>query len=153
MSFTFGLGNPSLDIKSNFVINYGSYSEPYDSLDAMGYQKFNTQWPYLVAIICLILMIVSFVVGKQDVDPKTNQPIEKSIGKKLLTGLGWALLFGTLFGTSYGIYLYFAVYMPQYAKWFESLPSQAKVTVGMVSTLDNLTSQSYNRQGSTFRFN
>lgn len=154
MSFTFGFGNPTLDVKSNFVATYGSYAEPYDALDSMGYQKFNTQWPYLVAFVSLILMIVCFSFGKQQVDPKTNKPIEKTTGKKLLTGLGWLLLVCTLFGTGYGVYLYFAVFMPQYTKWFESLPTQAKASVGMMTTLDRLTSSSNtNNQGSTFRFN
>lgn len=153
MSFTFGLTNPTLGIKSNFVASYGSYAEPYDALDSMGYQKFNTQWPYLVAIVSLILMIVCFVYGKQEVDPKTKEPIEKTTGKKFLTGLGWLLLACTLFGTGYGTYLYFAVYMPQYAKWFESLPSQAKASVGMMTTLDRLTSSSTsNRPGATISF-
>jgi hypothetical protein len=153
MSFTFGLGNPTLDIKSNFVANYGSYAEPYNALDYMGYQKFNTQWPYLIAVVGLIFMILSFIFGKQQVDLKTNQPIEKTNSKKILTGLGWLFLLCTLFGAGYGIYLYFAVYIPQYAKWFESLPSQAKANVGMMSTLDRLTSSTQNRQGTTISFN
>lgn len=153
MSFTFGLGNPTLDIKSNFVANYGSYAEPYDALDSMGYQKFNTQWPYLIVVVGLILMILSLTFGKQQVDPKTNQPIEKTTGKKILTGLGWLFLLCTLFGAGYGIYLYFAVYIPQYAKWFESLPSQAKANIGMMTTLDRLTSSTQNRPGTTISFN
>jgi hypothetical protein len=145
MSFTIGFKNPTLDIKSNFVANYGSYAEPYDALDSMGYQKFNTQWPYLVAVLCLILMIISFSFGEQQV--------EKTTGKKILNGLGWLFLLCTLFGIGYGIYLYFAVYMPQYTKWFDSLPSQAKASVGMMTTLDKLTSSTRNRQGTAIHFN
>jgi hypothetical protein len=130
MSFSFGFGNsPVVDIKSNFIANYGSYAQPYDALDAIGNQKFNTSWPVLLVVLSIVLMIVCFVMGKQEVDPKTNQPIEKTNGKKIATGLAWLLLLTAVFGGGYGAYLYFAVYLPQYAKWFESLPSQAKASL------------------------
>lgn len=154
MSFSFGFGNsPDVDLKTNFIANYGSYAQPYDALDAMGNQKFNTSWPILVVIVSVILMIMFFIMGKQEVDPKTNKPIEKTTGKKILTGLAWLLLLTSLFGTGYGLYLYFAVYMPQYAKWFESLPSQAKASVGMITAMDRLLSQTNRNQGTTIKFN
>lgn len=143
MSFLFGLGNPSLDVKSIFVTKYGSYAHPYDSLDATGYQKFNTQWPYLFAVLCFFLMVISFGLGGQTIDPETKKPIEKTTSKKFLTGLGILFLLCTLFGAGYGLYLYFAVYMTQYVQWFDSLPLEAKSSVGMMTTLDNLAAQAY----------
>jgi hypothetical protein len=143
MSFLFGLVNPSLDVKTIFASKYGSYAIPYDSLDAIGHQKFNTQWPYFIAVLCFFLMFISFALGSQTVDPETKKPVEKTIGKKFLTGLGILFLLCTLFGVGYGLYLYFAVYMTQYVKWFDSLPFEAKSSVGVMSTLDNLAAQTY----------
>ena len=145
-------GNPSLDLKSNFIVNYGSYAQPYDALDATGSQKFNTLWPYAVTIVSFFLMIFCFTYGKQEIDPKTNQPIEKTLNKKILTNLGFLLLLCTIAGTSWGFYLYFMVYSPQYAKWFNSLPSQAKASVGMMYTLDSVNASNKNQQSTTIKF-
>ena len=154
MSFTFGFGSsPDVDIKSNFIANYGSYAQPYDALDAMGNQKFNTSWPVLVVIVSVVLMIMFFVMGKEEVDPKTKKPIEKTTGKKILTALAWLLMLSAIFGSGYGLYLYFAVYMPQYTKWFDSLPSQGKASVGMISAMDKLLSQTNKNQGTSIKFN
>lgn len=153
MSITLGnLINPALDLKSNFIINYGSYAQPYDALDATGSQKFNTLWPYMVTVISLVLMIFCFIYGKEETDPKTNQPIEKTLGKKIATNLGFLLLLCTIAGTGWGVYLYFMVYLPQYDKWFESLPSPAKATVGMMYTLDSVNSSNSNQQSTTIKF-
>jgi hypothetical protein len=145
-------GNPALDLKSNFIVKYGSYAQPYDALDATGSQKFNTLWPYMITVISFFLMIFCFTYGKEEIDPKTNQPIEKTPMKKMLTNLGFLLLLCTIAGSGWGFYLYLMVYLPQKTKWFNSLPDQAKASVGMMYTLDSLNSSNSNQQSTTIKF-
>ena len=147
MSFSFAFGSsPASNLKTNFIANFGSYAQPFNSLDPLGNQKFNTSWPIFFVVISVFLMIAFFHYGKQIVDPATNQPIEKTTGKKILTGLAWLLLATSIFGTGYGIYLYFAIYMPQYVEWFESLPLEAKTSIGMISAMDKILSQANRTQ-------
>ena len=135
------MGVPTFDLKANFVSKYGSYSTPYDNLDSIGNQTFKTQWPMLASIVGIFLAIFCFIGSAREVDPETKQEMERSGMKKFLLGLGWLILLSSLFGFGYGGYLYFAVYLPQYYKWLESLPSEAKVSLGTIKTIDSLVSQ------------
>ncbi len=158
MSFSLNLGSlgtinsapisfsvPTVDLKANFVNRYGSYSMPYDSIDNLGGQTFKTQWPLLIGIVGVFAAIFSFVGSAREVDPATNELKERTAMKKFLFGLGWLLLLSSVFGFGYGIYLYIAIYLPQYNQWLKSLPSEAKVSLGAIKTIDNLVSQAANR--------
>jgi hypothetical protein len=158
MSFSINLGSlgrissspvsltvPTVDLKTNFVSRYGSYSMPFDSIDNLGGQTFKTQWPILVAVIGIILSVLSFAGSSREVDPETNELKERTAMKKFLFALGWLLLLSSVFGFGYGAYLYIAVYLPQYHLWFKSLPSEAKASIGAIKTIDSLVNQAANR--------
>jgi hypothetical protein len=83
-------------------------------------------------------MLFSFAKGAQEIDPETEELMEKTLGKKIFTGFGWFFLVLMFLNIGYGDYLYFFVYMVQYTKWFKSLPTDAKIRVGTTSTLDNM---------------
>ncbi len=140
MSFNINL-NPfqstSTNLKSNFISNYANYAEPYDSIDLIGNQKFNTQWPLLLGIIMIVIAIVLFIYTQKQKD-MYGKELERTTFKKLLYNLAFGLLFGSVFGFGYGAYLYLAVYLPEYYKWFDSLPSDAKASVGMIYAIDKI---------------
>ena len=141
MSFNvnFGLSNAiGMDLKSQFVADYGTYSSKFDHLDPLGYQKINTQWPILVVIVGIILAVLTWVGSKPSKNEKTGQDNERTGMQKFLLGLSWLFILCSVFGVGYGSYLYFAVYLPEYFKWFEMLPRDAKTRLGMISTIDKL---------------
>lgn len=159
MSFSINLGSlgnisslpvsfdvPSVNLKSDFINKYGSFAAPYDSIDSIGGQTFKTQWPMLASVVGIIFAVFCFIGSAKEVDPETKQELERSTGKSLLLGLGWLLLLSSIFGFGYAGYLYFAIYLPQYYKWLDSLPSDGKVSLGAIRTIDNLVSQINNQR-------
>ena len=80
-------------------------------------------------------------LGSEQIDPNTNKPIPKTRMEIIYTRLGHIFLLGTLFGCGYGIYLYFAVFSAQYKEWYSKLPSDAKLQLSSIHTIDNLTAQ------------
>ena len=141
MSLNFSFGNNQsvgLDLKSRFVSDYGRYAESYNHIDNLGNQKFNTQWPYLVLVVGVILSIITFIASSPEKDAKTGLPKERTNMQKILLGLTWLFVLSSVFGAGYGLYLYFAIYLPEYYKWLESLPSDAKGKLGMIATVDRL---------------
>ncbi len=139
MSFNINFGqSPEINLKSNFITNYGRYSQPFDKIDMMGNQKFNTLWPLFVGIIGVFASVGLFVKSKPASDPVTGKPLEKTDVQKLLYGLGWFMLASTIFGFGYAGYLYWFIYLPQYYRWFEKLPTDAKVAIGMISTIERI---------------
>jgi hypothetical protein len=137
----FSIGNPTLDMKANFINKYGTLASPYESLDSLGNQTFKTYWPILVSIVGIIVSIFCFIGSAKDKDPKTQKELERTTGKTILLGLAWFLLFSSIFGFGYGSYLYIAIYLPQYNDWFASLPIDAKSSLGSIKTIDNLVSR------------
>ncbi len=140
MSFNINL-NPfvssSTNLKTNFISNYAQYAESYNNIDLIGNQKFNTQWPLLVAIIMIVIAIVLFIYTQKEKD-MYGKEIERTTIKKLLYNFAFVLLFGSVFGFGYGAYLYLAVYLPEYYEWFDSLPKEAKANVGMIYAIDKI---------------
>ncbi len=138
LNISFGNQNVGLDMKSRFISDYGQYSQSYSYLDPLGKQKFNTQWPYLVLVIGIILSIITFIAASPEKDPKTGQLKERTGMQKFYYGLAWLCVLCSVFGAGYGVYLYFAIYLPEYYKWFETLPSEAKGKLAMISTIDQI---------------
>jgi hypothetical protein len=143
MSLNFIFGNSQsvgLDLKSGFISDYGKYSSSYNNIDYFGNQKFNTLWPYLVLVVGIILSIITFIASNPTKDTKMGPPKERSSMQKLYLGLGWLFVLISVFGAGYGLYLYFTIYLPEYYKWFESLPVDAKGKLAMIESIDALIS-------------
>lgn len=140
MSFVnVGLSNViGADLKSQFVATYGVYSTNFIHLDPLGNQKINTQWPILVVIVGVILSVLTWVGSKPSKNEKTGKDNDRTIMQKFLFGLSWLFMLCSVFGVGYGSYLYFLVYLPEYFKWFEILPIDAKTRLGMISTISNI---------------
>ena len=139
MNIIFGSNaNVGMDLKPGFVADYGKYSASYGHLDSLGNQKFNTQWPYIVIIVGIILSIVTFIAATPEKDAKTGLPKERTSMQQIYLGLTWLFILCTIFGSGYGLYLYFAIYLPEYYKWFDSLPADAKGRLGMILTIDKI---------------
>jgi hypothetical protein len=139
------------NLKSEFIKDYASYAAEYDAIDVMGNQTFKTTWPYIVSAIGIIVMIIFFVMGMEKVDPVTKQPIPKTTMQPIYTYIGWFLLCCSLFGFGYGLYLYFAIFSPQYNEWYDSLPSTAKIELASINQLDAIEAE--RRQLENERFN
>ena len=137
-SFTNSLGS---DLKSQFVADYGKLSSSFQHIDPLGNQKFNTQWPLIVLIVGIILSVLTWVVSKPEKDSETGKEKERTGLQKFLLGLSWLFILCSVFGAGYGAYLYFAIYLPEYFKWFNGLPLEAKTKLGMISTIDTIKSK------------
>ncbi len=129
--------NTSSNLKSNFISNYAQYAESYDNIDLIGNQKFNTQWPILVAIIMIVIAIILFIYTQKEKDIYGKE-LERPTLKKILYNLALVLLVGSIFGFGYGTFLYLAVYLPEYYKWFNSLPPSAKANISMIYAIDKI---------------
>jgi hypothetical protein len=145
------MNSPKKMLNIDFVTNYGSYAQPFDAIDSLGNQTFATRLPIFVSLATLFCSALLFSFGRQEYDSITKQYKDKTLKKKVLTVLGWLLLICTLGGFGYGIYLYFAVYMTQYAKWFESLPTEAKTSIGMIQTIQKLSTNYTDSRTQLFR--
>ncbi len=157
MSWNFNFTNSvGSDLKTQFVSNYGNLSTGFTHIDPLGNQKFNTQWPLLVLIVGIILAILTYVGSKPEKDEKTGKVKDRTPMQKFLLGLSWLFILSSVFGAGYGAYLYFAIYLPEYFKWFESLPTSAKTQLGMISTIDSIKSKEmsdrdrFNRNSQSF---
>jgi hypothetical protein len=139
MSWNFNILN-SVDsnLKTQFVSNYGKFSTGFENIDPLGNQKLNTQWPIFIIVIGIILAVLSYVGSKPEKDEKTGADKERTNMQKFLFGLTWLFILCTIFGAGYGGYLYFAIYLPEYFKWFQSLPLDAKTMLSMITTVDKI---------------
>lgn len=141
MSLTnfFGLSNSiGVGLKSQFIADYGAYAYKFSHLDQLGNQKINTQWPLLVVIVTIILAVLTYIGSKPTKNEKTSKDNDRTIMQKILLGLSWLFILCSVFGIGYGSYLYFLVYLPEYYKWFEILPTDAKTKLGMISSIDKI---------------
>ena len=141
MSISFSGMSPGTNLKTNFINDYGEYALDFKTIDPLGKQKMNTLWPYIVMVVSIILTVYLFIVGKKEKDPNTNQPIEKTTLKKILTGLAWSTLLISLISGGYGVYLYFFIYLPEYLEWSTSLPPGAFAKLTMIKAIDSVESQ------------
>ncbi len=139
MSWNFNITNSiGTDLKTQFIADYGKLSSSFTHIDPIGNQKFNTQWPLIVIIVSIILAILSYVGSKPEKNEKTGIDLQRTTMQKFLFGLSWLFIFCSIFGAGYGAYLYFAIYLPEYFKWFNSLPIDGKTRLNMISTIDKI---------------
>ncbi len=138
LNFTNSVGT---DLKTQFVSDYGKLSANFAHIDPLGNQKFNTQWPMIVLIVSIILSVITYIGSKPEKDEKTGKDRERTGMQKFLLGLTWLFILCSVFGAGYGAYLYFAIYLPEYFKWFDSLPMDAKTRLGMITTVDKVNSK------------
>ncbi len=130
----FSLSNSvGTNLKTNFIVDYGKFSSGFNYVDELGNQKFNTFWPIVVLIVGIILSAITFIGSK----PKKDE--ERNKWQKILFGLTFLLILCSVCGAGYGIYLYFAIYLPEYRIWFDKLPPEAKSQLSMISTIDTIT--------------
>lgn len=146
-NFTNSIGS---DLKTQFVTDYGKLATGFAHIDPLGNQKFNTQWPILVIILGIIFSVLAYIGSRPDKDEKTGESKERTGLQKFLLGVTWLFILCAVFGAGYGAYLYFAIYLPEYFKWFETLPMEAKGKLGMITTIDkvNLNQETMSRRNS-----
>ena len=116
--------------QSSFPLRYGKYAEDFEYVAASGNQSWKTFLPAGIALICLI---ISFLfIAKPKSDP--TQPEKELTGlQKAMRMFGFLLMFIALGGFGFYGYLYFVKYLPEYYQWFDSLPSEAKTELALVS--------------------
>ncbi len=139
MSFSLNptsLANNSLaTTEINFVNKYGSYADKYDDITPLGEQK--QIWFYIITILSAVLSTILFIKSKEQVDAN-NKPIERTTTETLLRILAWLTLIIFVGGTIYSGYMYFLIYLPQYYKWFNELPIDAKRDIAIIETLSKI---------------
>lgn len=139
MSWNFNITNSiGTNLKSQFIADYGKLSSGFDHIDPLGNQKFNTQWPIIVIIFFIILSIASYIGSRPEKDDKTGTDKDRTNMQKFLFGLTWLFILFTIFGAGYGAYLYLAIYLPEYFKWFELLPLDGKTRLGLIKSVDKI---------------
>lgn len=134
----------NIDLKSNFIEDYGSYAEPFDKLDYLGNMKTREVIILILCVVLAILSIVTYSYSQPDIDPQTKKELERTTYKKFLRGLMWLLIILTIIGFGYSGYSYLFLYLPQYYEWFKSLPKEAKTKIGMIKAIDSVKSASRN---------
>lgn len=153
MSWNFNFTNSvGTNLKTQFVSDYGKFSTGFEHIDPLGNQKFNTQWPLIVIIVSIILAVLSYIGSKPEKDEKTGTDKPRTNMQKFLFGLTWLFILCLIFGTGYGIYLYFAIYLPEYFKWYKLLPLDGKTRLGMITTVDKINSTTTGNTGGLYQF-
>jgi len=142
LNFTNSVGT---DLKTQFIADYGRLSTNFIHIDHLGNQKLNTQWPIIVLVAGIFLAVFAYIGSKPDKDEMTGEEKERTSMQKFLLGLTWLFALCSVFGAGYGAYLYFAIYLPEYFKWFNSLPSDAKAKLGMITSIDKINTEQMSR--------
>jgi hypothetical protein len=116
--------------QSSFALRYGKYAEDLDYVSPSGGQNFKTMLPVGVAFLCLVVAILFLSKGSKN----PNEP-EKELSalQKAMRVFGFLLLFAALGGFGFYGYVYWTKYLPEYYQWFNSLPSEAKTELALVS--------------------
>ncbi len=117
----------------DFINKYGTLASKYDRLNALGEQKNKLFYFLPLALLILSMILFAKSIQKKDAD---NKPIERTSDEKLLRNIAWIVFIGFILSTGYGGYMYFILYMPQYNKWFNELPFDAKEKLNLINTLD-----------------
>ena len=120
--------------QSSFAMRYGKYAEDFEYVGASGGQGVRVILPVGVAIICLIVGFLFIAKPKSQMD-QPDQPLTPL--QKVMKVVGFLFIFAALGGFGFYGYLYFAKYLPEYYEWFESLPSEAKTELALVSFANN----------------
>ena len=137
--------NPNVGLKTNFVEKYGNYASKYKYLDALGNQKIHTTWPILAGVVTLVATFISFIAtGPREIRSKSGfQSSETPMPKKtplqiFFKKVSLVLLFVAIIFFIYAAITYFKDYKPQYDSWLKELPNDAKESLNIISTLNNI---------------
>lgn len=116
--------------QSSFALRYGKYAKDFDYVGSSGGQGVRVILPIGIAIICLIVGFLFIAKPKSQID-QPDQPLTSL--QKVMKVVGFLFIFAALGGFGFYGYLYFAKYLPEYYQWFDSLPSEAKTELALVS--------------------
>jgi hypothetical protein len=116
--------------QNSFALRYGKYAEDLEYVSESGGQNWKTILPGGVAILCLIIGFL--FVAKPKSDPTVPEK-ELTALQKVMKVFGFLLIFTALGGFGFYGYVYFTKYLPEYYEWFDSLPSEAKTELALVS--------------------
>ena len=126
-------------IQNDFISKYGTYASSYDALDALG-QPRNKYYQFL-SVAALFFMILMVAITQEKIDPNTNKPFPKTTLDTILKYIKYLSIILFIVSLFFNGYKYFAIYVPQYLKWFESLPMDAKAQLVSISTLQSIMNQ------------
>ncbi len=129
--------------KLNFINTYGASTMNYDRLTATGEQKY--AWFYFIPVLTIITTIILFAKSVQKVD-ENNNPIERTTIEKTLRILAWISLIICVLSLIYSGYMYLFMYLPQYNKWFNELPIDAKQQLKMINSLESVATFNYSNR-------
>lgn len=139
-------------LTNKFINEFGNYSNDYEYVSPTGSISPINQVSLIVGIICLIGGIILSIAS---IPPKIKKNSRKrknrTTTKKVLLVFGLLSIFASFCGFGFYIYIYVAKYLPQYNKWYTSLPKEAveelaniKYVTAMENEIRNL--QSRNQQ-------
>jgi hypothetical protein len=134
--------NSESNTKVDFINKYGSYADNYDKLNNLGEQT--RIWPYIISILLLIGLIACFMYSKQEENKETGEKIPRTKFKEAIYYLGYVFLVIFIISIIYNGVYYFAFYLPQYRKWYNSLPQDAINLLNTIKTLETVTNISRN---------
>jgi cell division septal protein FtsQ len=133
-----------------FINKYGKYALAFPLLYMDGSPNFYVSYPMVLFILCLIGgIIIMYFTSNPQVDANGNKVLDEkgktipdysnptpfqSFMRKVSYGLfGLSILFVLLYAVNYWFR-----YIPEYYKWLDKLPTEAKIQVGMMTALKNM---------------
>jgi hypothetical protein len=129
--------------QNSFALRYGKYAEDFEYVGTSGSPNFKTTIPVIIAFLCIVVAIL--FLSKANNSP--NEPEkELTVLQKAMRVFGFLLLFAALGGFGFYGYLYFVKYLPEYYEWFDSLPSEAKTELALVSFANKFMNNTNNTQ-------
>ena len=134
---------------NSFALRYGKYAEDLECVGPSGGQSWKTILPVGVTFLCFVIGILFLSKGS----PDPAQP-EKPLSplQQAMRVFGILLLITALGSLGFYGYTYFAKYLPEYYEWFDSLPSEAKTELALISFADKMLNTN-NNNNSTLQIN
>lgn len=128
---------------SSFAMRYGSYASDFEYVSADGGQGLKVILPIGVAFLCLVvgIMFLSQASKNPNEPEKPLTPLQQA-----MRIFGILLMLATLGSFGFYGYTYFAKYLPEYYQWFESLPSEAKTELALMSFAQKFLNNNNNQQ-------
>ena len=136
----------------DFIRKYGKYALAYPLLYMDGSPNFYVTYPMLLFVLCLFggIFMIYFTSnpkvdanGNKILDEKGNTIPDYSNPTPFQSGMK-TVSYG-LFGFSVFFILFYAInywfrYIPEYYKWLAKLPTEGKIQLGIITSLNNMTS-------------
>jgi NADH:ubiquinone oxidoreductase subunit 5 (subunit L)/multisubunit Na+/H+ antiporter MnhA subunit len=124
-------------IKQDFIKNCNTDNKLYPNIDELGNPKFNIILPFIIMIICIMIMVFTFIKSAPEKTPSDDPEKPKERPYIVIISLIILCILCVLFGL-YGIYLYIYIYYPEYDKWFKNLSPGCKDKHKLIINLQEL---------------